>query len=87
MFYKWLKITGADDDQNSRSQTSHSKDGGGSLRKGSDDGVQLKGRNTFAMPRSVRPLGWTKTSGGPEEEAGIEKPKSNEEFRKMFVKT
>lgn len=83
---------GADDDQNSRAQTSDSKEGSGSLRKGTsqksgDDNVQLKGRNTFAMPRSVRPLGWTKTSGGPEEEAGDEKPKSNEEFRKMFMKT
>lgn len=82
-----VKITGADDVQNSRAQSSYTKDGSGSLRKGSDDSVQLKGRNTFAMPRSVRPLGWTKTSGGPEEEAGDEKPKSNEEFRKMFTKT
>jgi len=51
--------------------------------------VQLKGKNTFAVPRTVRPLGWTdknkqKTKGAEEEED--EKPKSNDEFRNMFLR-
>lgn len=53
------------------------------------DIVQLKGKNTFAVPRTVRPLGWTdkskpKTEGA--EEGEDEKPKSNNEFRKMLLK-
>ncbi|CAK9177694.1 unnamed protein product [Ilex paraguariensis] len=63
-------------------------------RKGGhgDDTVQLQGKNTFAVPRAVRPLplGWT-TKGkqkteGSEEGGGDEKPISNDEFRKMFLK-
>ncbi|KAK6263531.1 hypothetical protein SCA6_018965 [Theobroma cacao] len=50
------------------------------------ENFQLKGKNTFAVPRNVRPLGWT--SNKPEtREEGDEKPKSNDEFRKMFMKT
>ncbi|XAR56245.1 hypothetical protein NMG60_11036649 [Bertholletia excelsa] len=50
--------------------------------------VELKGKNTFAVPRAVRPLGWTdkskpKTEAAPEED---QTPKSNDEFRKMFLK-
>lgn len=55
-------------------------------KRGLED-VALRGKNTFAMPRSVRPLGWSasqpKTTGGGEEE---EKPKSNDEFRQMLLK-
>uniref|UniRef100_A0A0D6R1C0 RRM domain-containing protein n=1 Tax=Araucaria cunninghamii TaxID=56994 RepID=A0A0D6R1C0_ARACU len=48
--------------------------------------VKLTGSNTFAMPRNVaRPLGWgAKESRTTEPE---ETPKSNEEFRKMFLKS
>ncbi|KAK9287375.1 hypothetical protein L1049_015793 [Liquidambar formosana] len=56
------------------------------IRRHGDDNVQLKGKNTFALPRTIaRPLGWTKNK--PEPEEGVdEKPKSNDEFRKMFLK-
>lgn len=52
--------------------------------KGSDD-VQLKGKNTFAVPRNVRPRGFDANKSKLEEE-GEEKPKSNEEFRKMIIR-
>ncbi|GAB2236082.1 hypothetical protein Droror1_Dr00027817 [Drosera rotundifolia] len=60
--------------------------------KGKSPNIQLKGKNTFAAPRAiarpqtVKPLGWTK----PEPKANEgeeEKPKSNDEFRKMFIKS
>ncbi|XP_052192955.1 uncharacterized protein LOC127801673 isoform X2 [Diospyros lotus] len=54
-----------------------------------DGNIQLTGKNTFAVPRAVRPLGWTdKNRKKPEEaqEGEDEKPKSNDEFRKMFLK-
>ncbi|CAM8971398.1 unnamed protein product [Rhodiola kirilowii] len=53
-----------------------------------DHGVQLKGKNTFAVPRNVRPLSLQMTTKRPvnEEEGEAEKPKSNDEFRKMFLK-
>ncbi|KDP40896.1 hypothetical protein JCGZ_24895 [Jatropha curcas] len=50
-----------------------------------DDNIQLKGKNTFLVPRNVRPLGFTANKPKPVEE-GDEKPKSNDEFRKMFIK-
>ncbi|KAI4375822.1 hypothetical protein MLD38_013646 [Melastoma candidum] len=51
----------------------------------SKEQVQLKGRNTFAMPRSVKPLGWSATA--PRDDAPRdEKPKSNDEFRQMLFK-
>ncbi|KAL5993201.1 hypothetical protein ACLOJK_014124 [Asimina triloba] len=46
--------------------------------------VQLIGRNTFAVPRSLaRPLGWGKSEPTNE---GDDKPKSNEEFRDLLLK-
>lgn len=57
--------------------------------------VQLKGKNTFAVPRTVRALGWSSGSGTGSEstpqaeaatEQGGETVKSNAEFRKMFLK-
>ncbi|KAI3445538.1 hypothetical protein Pfo_002203 [Paulownia fortunei] len=55
-----------------------------------EEDVQLKGRNTFAVPRNVKPLGWSSRSK-PEPEGAKEQedenPKSNDEFRKMFLKT
>ncbi|KAI4296137.1 hypothetical protein L6164_036120 [Bauhinia variegata] len=53
-------------------------------RKLGGDNFQLKGKNTFAAPRNVRALGWS--ANKPKTEEGDETPKSNEEFRKMFVK-
>ena len=49
------------------------------------DNIQLKGRNTFAMPRNVRPVGvpWTNSKAGEVEDG---KPKSNNEFREMILK-
>lgn len=52
--------------------------------------VELKGRNTFAVPRNVKPLGWS-SRNKPQSDAvnkqEDENPKSNDEFRKMFMKT
>ncbi|KAL8527557.1 hypothetical protein ACS0TY_005418 [Phlomoides rotata] len=48
--------------------------------------VQLKGKNTFAVPRNVKPLGWRKPEGAKKSEEEDENPKSNDEFRKMFLK-
>ncbi|XP_002527822.2 squamous cell carcinoma antigen recognized by T-cells 3 [Ricinus communis] len=50
-----------------------------------DDNIQLKGKNTFLVPRNVKPLGWDANKPKTVEE-GDEKPKSNDEFRKMFIK-
>ncbi|XP_026454194.1 squamous cell carcinoma antigen recognized by T-cells 3-like [Papaver somniferum] len=50
------------------------------------DRRELKGKNTFAVPRNLaRPLGWTKPVTKKEEE-NDEVPKSNDEFRKMLLK-
>lgn len=50
--------------------------------------VKLMGTNTFAVPRNVaRPLGWGNpqaTSSG--NSYGDDTPKSNSEFRNMFLK-
>ncbi|XP_072990552.1 uncharacterized protein [Typha latifolia] len=52
-------------------------------RPGSDE--RPIGKNTFAAPRALaRPLGWTKKEAKVDE--GAEELKSNEEFRKMFLK-
>lgn len=55
----------------------------------SEKKVQMKGKNTFAVPRNVRPLGYTsninrKPDGA--EEVADEQPKSNDEFRKMLLR-
>ncbi|KAG6408686.1 hypothetical protein SASPL_131704 [Salvia splendens] len=54
------------------------------------DDVQLKGRNTFAVPRNVKPLGWSSRSAPPSDAANeqeADNPKSNDEFRKMLMKS
>ena len=54
-------------------------------RKPRVDHIQLKGKNTFAVPRNVSAL--SRTAKKPEtEEQDDEKPKSNDEFRKMFIR-
>ncbi|XP_035540800.1 squamous cell carcinoma antigen recognized by T-cells 3-like isoform X1 [Juglans regia] len=45
--------------------------------------IEIMGKNTFAVPRNVKPLGW---SANKQETEGDGKPKSNDEFRKMFIK-
>ncbi|GAV63314.1 RRM_1 domain-containing protein/Lsm_interact domain-containing protein, partial [Cephalotus follicularis] len=50
-----------------------------------DDEFQLKGKNTFAMPRNVKPLGVTGNKLKNDED-GDDKPKSNDEFRKLLMK-
>ncbi|TYI06870.1 hypothetical protein ES332_A10G189200v1 [Gossypium tomentosum] len=50
------------------------------------ESIQLKGKNTFAVPRNFKPLGWTTSKPGTKKEED-EKPKSNDEFRKMFMKS
>ncbi|XP_023757425.1 uncharacterized protein LOC111905928 isoform X1 [Lactuca sativa] len=52
--------------------------------------VELKGKNTFAVPRNVRPLGWSFGNEPPSAatsttEGGDEKPKSNQELRDMLL--
>lgn len=44
--------------------------------------VELRGKNTFAVPRNVKALGFTT----PKPIAADETPKSNDEFRNMFLK-
>ena len=52
------------------------------IRKESrEDTVQLKGKVTFAVPRNVQAAKKSKASEGEDET-----PKSNAEFREMFVK-
>uniref|UniRef100_A0A1D1XXG4 Squamous cell carcinoma antigen recognized by T-cells 3 n=1 Tax=Anthurium amnicola TaxID=1678845 RepID=A0A1D1XXG4_9ARAE len=46
--------------------------------------IQLTGKNTFALPRSVRPLGLSNQESRPQE--GEDNPKSNDDFRKMLMK-
>ncbi|CAK7357216.1 unnamed protein product [Dovyalis caffra] len=48
----------------------------------SDDNIQLKGKNIFAVPRNVMTIGMSANKSKTVEE-GDEKPKSNDEFRKM----
>ncbi|KAJ4950595.1 hypothetical protein NE237_027427 [Protea cynaroides] len=56
-----------------------------SLSRRHEDRIQLKGKNTFAVPRTlVTPLGWSKNEQKSE---GDEKPKSNNEFREMLLKS
>ncbi|MED6158347.1 hypothetical protein PIB30_031977 [Stylosanthes scabra] len=51
-----------------------------------DEGISSRKprKNTFAVPRNVRPLGFTANRSKTEEED--EKPKSNDEFRNMFIR-
>ncbi|KAF5733143.1 squamous cell carcinoma antigen recognized by T-cells 3 [Tripterygium wilfordii] len=62
---------------------------GGSASKESvtnkqDSNIQRK-ENKLFVPRNVRPLGWTSKNPRSEEESD-EKPKSNDEFRKILFK-
>ncbi|KAK1370555.1 Squamous cell carcinoma antigen recognized by T-cells 3 [Heracleum sosnowskyi] len=54
-----------------------------------EDKVQMIGKNTFAAPRNVRPLGYTSninTDSDRVAEVADEQPKSNDEFRKMLLR-
>uniref|UniRef100_A0A7C8ZJ78 RRM domain-containing protein n=1 Tax=Opuntia streptacantha TaxID=393608 RepID=A0A7C8ZJ78_OPUST len=57
-----------------------------SSKRPESKGIQLKGKNTFAVPRNVRPLGWTAEKPKAAESGEDEKPKSNDEFRQMLLK-
>ncbi|XP_004485413.1 uncharacterized protein [Cicer arietinum] len=59
------------------------KDAKFSSRKPRSESIQFKGKNTFAVPRNVIPLGYS--ANKPKMQDGDEKPKSNEEFRKIFI--
>ncbi|XP_065870636.1 uncharacterized protein [Euphorbia lathyris] len=50
--------------------------------------IQLKGKTTLLVPRNVRALGWNsnRPKTTEEEKGDDEQPKSNDEFRKMFIK-
>ncbi|KAF6139615.1 hypothetical protein GIB67_033619 [Kingdonia uniflora] len=68
---------------------SNSNKTSGARRKGdtNEEPVQFKGKNTFAIPRNlVRPLGYSKNEPKKKEEIE-ENPKSNDEFRKMLLKS
>ncbi|KAL3515786.1 hypothetical protein ACH5RR_022688 [Cinchona calisaya] len=73
-------------DAASRSKRNSGSQAQANSQKRRDERVELKGRNTFALPRAVRPLGWSAQKPGGSEDDGDEKPKSNEEFRKMLKK-
>ncbi|CAI9101486.1 OLC1v1038822C2 [Oldenlandia corymbosa var. corymbosa] len=55
-------------------------------QKGRDERGEFRGRNTFAVPRSVRPLRKSGLKPGASKDDGDEEPKSNDEFRKMLLK-
>lgn len=60
---------------------------GGSQTKSTTDNVQLKGKNTFAVPRNVRIGGTNQRKPKLEDAEGEgEKPKSNDEFRNILLK-
>lgn len=68
---------------------SESKEPTGADQRRGDDNVQIRGKNTFAVPRAVRPLGYTSNSKPKSEgaqEGGDEQLKSNDEFRKLLLK-
>ena len=49
----------------------------------------MNGKNTFAAPRNVRPLGYTNninTKSDVVGEVADEQPKSNDKFRKMLFR-
>ncbi|XP_058767200.1 uncharacterized protein LOC131640841 [Vicia villosa] len=76
--------TNDSDKKGSVSKETEAKDAKLSSKKPGSNNVQFKGKNTFAVPRNVRPLGYT--ANKPKAEEGDEKPKSNDEFRKMFIR-
>nr|XP_043628215.1 squamous cell carcinoma antigen recognized by T-cells 3 isoform X2 [Erigeron canadensis] len=50
--------------------------------------VELKGRNTFAVPRTVKALGWSSTQASSAATEGEEeRPKTNKELRNILLKT
>nr|XP_043638216.1 squamous cell carcinoma antigen recognized by T-cells 3-like [Erigeron canadensis] len=53
--------------------------------------VELKGRNTFAVPRTVRALGWSSTKNPASSSAATKgeegRPKTNKELRNILLKT
>ena len=87
--------TSALGESDSKDSSVVSKDASGSQPQSTtprheDGNVQLKGKNIFAVPRAIRSLGWVdknKPKTVVAEEGEDEKPKSNDEFRKMFLKT
>ena len=88
--HSWNDIAGYDTDQTdvagaSASEKSVAHAPQSNTRKPRVEHVQLKGKNTFAVPRNIAAL--ARTSRKPEtKEQDEEKPKSNDEFRKMFSK-
>ena len=49
----------------------------------------MKGKNTFAAPRNVRPLGYTSNINTKPDvvgEVADEQPNSNDKFRKMLLR-
>lgn len=53
-------------------------------RKRGSESIQLEGKNTFAVPRSVKPI--EKNVGASKPAEDDETPKSNDEFRKLLLK-
>ncbi|KAL4580547.1 hypothetical protein LXL04_016745 [Taraxacum kok-saghyz] len=81
---KKLSIARSDPKGKRKSDNSNSNTNS-SIKQGK---VELKGRNTFAVPRTVRALGWTGGTKPPPAattEGGDEKPKSNEELRNLLL--
>uniref|UniRef100_A0A803N661 RRM domain-containing protein n=1 Tax=Chenopodium quinoa TaxID=63459 RepID=A0A803N661_CHEQI len=79
------KIPSGDQARTEKNRSSEPSVDQSSSSKGHDiDRVQLKGKNTFAVPRNVRPLGFKAIK--PKDEGDDEKPKSNDEFRNLLLK-
>lgn len=56
-----------------------------SADQSSSSTLAVKGKNTFAVPRNVRPLGFS--ANKPKAVEGEDEiPKSNDEFRNMLLK-
>ncbi|VVA96931.1 unnamed protein product [Arabis nemorensis] len=68
-------------DKSQISEKAKAPHGGETMGERRGDEVEVRGKNTFAVPRNVKPLGFTTPKPNAEET-----PKSNEEFRNMFLK-
>ncbi|KAL4337536.1 RNA-binding protein [Arachis hypogaea] len=73
-------------DHSSRKGSMCKETGDTSKHDVNDDGISSRKprKNTFVVPRNVRPLGVTANSSKKEKDD--EKPKSNDKFKKMFIR-
>ncbi|XP_010529912.1 PREDICTED: squamous cell carcinoma antigen recognized by T-cells 3 [Tarenaya hassleriana] len=77
--------SGNSKDMSETSEKSKAFPTGGAVDKQGDN-IPLRGKNTFAVPRNVKPLGFMTVKSNADETEEDMKPKSNDEFRNMFLK-